>query len=184
MRLREESEEVLIKIIQKQAYRDEITLLSTKSPVSKAGPLCCLYPLLDEKGILRVGGRLYQSSLPVEQRNPIILPGKSHLTVFTRHIHELVHHQGRLITEGALRNHGYWVTGSKRVVSSLIHKCIVCRKLRGNFEYQKMADLSMNRIEPGLPFTSVGVDTFGPWLVISRKTRGGYGTQQEVGLAF
>lgn len=185
VRLREESEEVLIKIIQKQAYGDEIASLSTKSPVSKASPLCRLSPVLDEKGILRVGGRLSQSSLPVEQRNPIILPGKSHLTVLlVRHIHELVHHQGRLITEGALRNHGYWVTGSKRVVSSLLHKCIVCRKLRGNFEYQKMADLPTDRIEPGPPFTSVGVDTFGPWMVISRKTKGGMAHNKRWALLF
>lgn len=36
-----------------------------------------------------------------------------------------------------------------------------------------MADLPSDRITPGLPFTTVGVDTFGPWTVLARKTRGG-----------
>lgn len=88
-----------------------------------------------------------------------------------------MHHQG-IITEGALRNRGYWVTGYKRVLSSLILRFIVCRKLRGNLEYQKMADLPMDRIEPGHPFTSVGVDAFAQWIVISRKTRGGNAPQE------
>lgn len=36
-----------------------------------------------------------------------------------------------------------------------------------------MADLPSDRITPGPPFTTGGVDTFGPWTVLARKTRGG-----------
>ncbi|XP_069136686.1 uncharacterized protein [Argopecten irradians] len=34
-----------------------------------------------------------------------------------------------------------------------------------------MADLPLDKITPGPPFTSVGVDMFGPWNVVTRKTR-------------
>nr|XP_034315588.1 uncharacterized protein LOC117685358 [Crassostrea gigas] len=36
-----------------------------------------------------------------------------------------------------------------------------------------MADLPQDRLSPGPPFSSVGVDTFGPWEVAARRTRGG-----------
>ena len=49
----------------------------------------------------------------------------------------------------------------------------MCRKLRGRLESQKMADLPRDRVTLGLPFTSVGVDTFSPCEVVARKTRGG-----------
>jgi hypothetical protein len=37
-----------------------------------------------------------------------------------------------------------------------------------------MADLPTDRVEPSPPFTNVGVDAFGPWTIVSRRTRGGY----------
>ncbi|XP_052233134.1 uncharacterized protein LOC127845993 [Dreissena polymorpha] len=35
-----------------------------------------------------------------------------------------------------------------------------------------MANLPEDRLTPGPPFTYVGVDTFGPWPVMTRRTRG------------
>lgn len=65
------------------------------------------------------------------------------------------------------------MTGCKRLISSLIHKCVTCRRLREKLAYQKMSDLPADRIVPGQPpFTSVGVDIFGPWEVVTRRTEG------------
>lgn len=36
-----------------------------------------------------------------------------------------------------------------------------------------MSDLPEDRVTPGPPFSSVGVDVFGPWNVVARRTRGG-----------
>lgn len=77
-------------------------------------------------------------------------------------VHKQIQHQGRHITEGALRNQGYWIMGEKRALNTLIGNCVACRKLRGKFEPQKMADLPEDRFTPGPPFTAVGVDPFGP----------------------
>ena len=57
-------------------------------------------PYMDKFGIMRVGGRLNQSCLPIEETNPIIVSAESHF-------HESVKHQGRLLTEGAIKNNGY-----------------------------------------------------------------------------
>jgi hypothetical protein len=65
------------------------------------------------------------------------------------------------------------------LVSSIIHKCITCRKLRGKTELQIMTDLPTDRVEPSPPFTNVGVDAFGPWTIVSRRTRGGYANSKR-----
>ena len=85
----------------------------------------------------------------------------------------MTHHQGRHITEGAIRNAGLWITGAKRLVSSVIYKCVSCRRGHGKLLTQKMADLPAIRLKPSPPFTYVGVDCFGPWSVTTRRTRGG-----------
>jgi hypothetical protein len=88
------------------------------------------------------------------------------------------------MTEGAIRSSGYWVIGSKKLVSSIIHQCVNCRKSRGQFQVQKMSDLPDDRLSPGPPFTFVGLDTFGPWSVLHRKIRGGSLQQNRWAILF
>lgn len=49
---------------------------------------------------------------------------------------------------------------------------------------QQMADLPSERLHPGPPFTSVGVDTFGPWHIITRRTRGGQANSKRWAVLF
>ncbi len=58
-------------------------------------------------------------------------------------------------------------------VRNVINDCTICRKLRGKFVTQVMADLPEDRLQATPPFTNVGMDVFGPWTVVARKTRGG-----------
>lgn len=47
-----------------------------------------------------------------------------------------------------------------------------------------MANLPPDRLEPGPPFTYVGLDTFGPWEVVTRKTRGGAANAKRWAILF
>ena len=47
-----------------------------------------------------------------------------------------------------------------------------------------MADLPSDRLKPGPPFSAVSVDTFGPWLTVSRRTRGGLAHSKKWALFF
>ncbi|XP_063446815.1 uncharacterized protein LOC134726347 [Mytilus trossulus] len=180
-----ESEIFIIKTIQSEAYSSEIDCIVNGQNLRKNSSIISLDPFLDSEGILRVGGRLNKSNLPYQERNPLILPGKCHVSkLLVQHFHAQVKHQGRHFTEGAIRAEGYWITGSKRLVSSVIHHCVPCRKLRGCLEVQKMADLPTDRIEPTPPFTNVGVDAFGPWSVIHRRTRGGCSNSKRWAILF
>lgn len=132
-----DSEVVVIKQVQKLDFSEEISCLEEGKQIDRSSSIKNLDPYLDDRGILRVGGRLNGSGLPVEETNPLILPSKHHVSrLVVQHYHEGVHHQGRLITEGSLRNNGYWIIGAKRLVSSVINSCFTCRKLRGHLEHQ------------------------------------------------
>lgn len=93
-------------------------------------------------GLLRIGGRLRHALISPEVRNTIILPKQSRVTtLLVNHHHVKVEHRGRQFTEGAVRAAGLWTVAGKRLISSVLHRCVTCCKLRGRLEVQKMADL-------------------------------------------
>ena len=170
----QEAERLIIKTVQYEHYTEEIECLAQGESLPKSSSLLPLDVFLDNDGLLRVGGRLKRSDVPANEKNPVVIPGQHHIAILLiRHYHVLAQHQGRHITAGTIRNAGFWIIGGKRIISSVIYKCVKCRKLRGNFEHQKMADLPADRLEVCPPFTNIGIDTFGPWEVASRRTRGG-----------
>ncbi|XP_075534522.1 uncharacterized protein LOC142568489 [Dermacentor variabilis] len=165
---------VIIRAVQQDAFYEEICCIQRGEQVHKTSSLRRLDPFLDANGLIRVGGRLNRSDLPDDEKHPLLMPGRHHVaTLLVRHHHECVQHQGRHFTEGAVRAAGYWIVGGKRCISSVLQACISCKKLRGRFHDQKMADLPADRISTDPPFTNVGIDVFGPWMIASRRTRGG-----------
>ena len=133
-----------------------------------------LDPFIDSEGVLRVGGRLKHSNLSLGEKHPILIPGSHAIAkLLVSYYHELVRHQGRHITEGKVRSAGLWITGLKRLVYSVISKCVLCRRFRGNITTQEMSDLPKERFKSCPPFTYVGVDCFDPWDIVTRRTRGG-----------
>ena len=159
---------------QEETFSEEITVLRTDRVVNKSSSIFKLDPYLDETGSLRVGGRLRRSNMMPQEKNPLIIPKKSHIAkLLVDHFHQKVKHQGRLFTEGAIRSEGYWIIGCRRLVNSHIQKCVTCRKLRGKQQQPKMADIFEAHLHPAPPFTHIGVDVFGPWSIVTRKTRSG-----------
>ena len=134
--------------------------------MKRSSSLYKLDPFLDEDGLLRVGGRLRQSSAPYEVKHTVILPKKGHvMTLILCHYHKSVQHQGRGITQNEVRSSGYWIIGGGSVVSNHISKCVSCRGLRGSSQEQKMANLPEDPLEPAPPFAFSAVDYFGPWYI-------------------
>ena len=190
---------VLVKMVQSEAFSQDIEVLNSikaeedtshrkaksKKDTLKASSLRGLDPFIDDNGILRVGGRLRRSTLDFTEKHPAILPKNHHLSeLIIRHYHDMMHHQGRQITHGSVRQAGYWVISGHSAVSRVINSCVICKKARGKMMSQHMADLPTERTEPSAPFTSVGLDVFGPWLVRVRKLRGGAANSKRWGLVF
>lgn len=93
---RKEAELTIIGIVQQAAFPEEIQNLQCKKGITamnKTSKLHRLNPFLDERGSLRVGGRLEHAALHPHIKHPAILPKASHISTFN-HCHELVQHQG------------------------------------------------------------------------------------------
>ncbi|GAA6093826.1 uncharacterized protein LOC119223490 [Tachysurus ichikawai] len=173
---REKAADEVIKIIQQKAFPKEIKMLQGKKELPKSSSLFRLDPIWSE-GLLRVGGRLKQSSLGHKVKHPVILPNNSHITkLIVSHFHTKTCHQGQSQTLNELRANGFWVIGGRRLVSKLIYTCVFCRKLRWPTERQRMAELPKERLEASAPFTYSGMDCFGPFIVTkARKQYKRYG---------
>ncbi|KAK3093009.1 hypothetical protein FSP39_009964 [Pinctada imbricata] len=187
--LKENVQNFIIKQVQLERYPDDIHAISNGKGPPRNSTLLSLNPVMDQNGILRVGGRVSQSNMILDGNvatKPIIIPKDHHIgLLLVRHFHDQVHHQGRHITEGAIRSAGYWIVGCRRLVNSVIQSCLECRKLRGKLGWTQMAELPHDRLEPGPPFSFVGVDVFGPWpVVVRRTTRGVTTTSKRWGVLF
>lgn len=164
---RRESEIFIIKLVQEEAFTEDIQKIKQKKDtLNKRNKLHQLNAFLDENNVLRVGGRLSQSALHHDVKHPAVLPKRSHVSaLLVKHHHERVHHQGRGMTMNELRANGIWILGCGNVVSSHIYKCVKCRRYRRSTEVQQMSDLPEERTETSPPFTYCGLDCFGPFIV-------------------
>lgn len=89
-----ETELFVLRSSQRFSFKEEIKCLKDSTPLPCKSPLIQLNPFLDKGGILRVGGRLSKSPLPINQKTPIIIDRKSNAAVLlVRRFHEKVQHQ-------------------------------------------------------------------------------------------
>lgn len=124
-----------------------------------------LTPFRDGDGLLRVGGRLANASIPFDQRHPIILPGESPLVRnLIRHQHLRLYHGTIQTTTQALREQ-FWILNGRNAIRSTIHKCVICFRQRGQILQQQMAALVPSRVNMARPFDHVSLDYCGPFEV-------------------
>ena len=87
-----------------------------------------------------------------------------------RWCHKNVAHGGRGLTLNELRQCGFWIVSASSAIRNLIHRCVVCRKLRGKLGEQTMFDIPKERISNDPPLTYCGVDMFGPFTIKERRS--------------
>ena len=127
-----ETELFIIKSVQYEMYGEEIECIQNKMSIPRQSPIARINPFLDERQMLRVGGRITKSKLSLTEKKPLLVPGRHHIaTLIIRYHHSRVQHQGRHFTDGAIRAAGLSITGGKRLISSILYKCVICRRLRG-----------------------------------------------------
>ncbi|KAL7880839.1 hypothetical protein SRHO_G00030930 [Serrasalmus rhombeus] len=74
----------------------------------------------------------------------------------------------------------FWIPGANGTIRRFLSTCVTCKRLHGTAGKQLMADLPKCRVLPDdPPFTRVGVDYFGPFLV-----KRGRGQEKRYGVIF
>ena len=157
----------IIKLMQQRAYKKEIADIKAGKKLKKGmEKLRKLNPFLDDKELLRVGGRLTNAQDDDAAKFPVIVPkgAKATKAMIAWH-HAQIEHRGKHSTISRIRDFGFWIISVSKEVGAIVHKCVRCRWLRGKFGNQKMANLPFNRTVDAPPFTYCGVDVFGPILV-------------------
>ncbi|XP_043230776.1 uncharacterized protein LOC122386061 [Amphibalanus amphitrite] len=141
----------------------------------KQASLDHLSPFRDQHGLMRVGGRLSKTSLDEYTKHPVILDAKSEITrLVIVDAHQRVMHWGLERTLCELRSK-YWVQRMRSAVKKHLWKCAFCRNRRASPQPPRMADLPEARLDMRRPFSTVGLDFFGPLTVKKfRKTEKRY----------
>ena len=129
------------------------------SPLRKLNPV-----LIDD--IICVGGRLERASISFSAKHPVILPNGHHVTdLIIKHYHQSEGHVGTSQVLASVRQK-FWVLRGLTAVRRVVGKCLRCRRWNARPGQQIMAPLPEARVTPeDPPFTSVGIDYFGPLLV-------------------
>ncbi|XP_022102055.1 uncharacterized protein LOC110985381 [Acanthaster planci] len=167
------AEAAIVRYIQAQSFQEEFSSLKKgedkaqklRSEKKKKGQLYKLDPILTDDSIIRVGGRLRNA--PGDTSNhPPILPKDNHVvSLIMKHYHLESGHSGREYVLSLIRQK-FWVIKARSILRKVLSSCFECRRRSVVPVQQKMADLPSDRVTPHRPpFSFVGVDCFGPFLV-------------------
>ena len=94
------------------------------------GEFKTLSPFIDDKGIIRVGGRLDKAIVSYETKHPALLPTANWISLLiTRHMHQFGH-PGVAATTAKIRQQ-YWILKANKLSKSVKTRCVK-RRLRSN----------------------------------------------------
>lgn len=121
-----------IKIAQSIHYKTEIESLKAKDDKypsnSKIAPL---RPILDENGLLRVGGRIGRANCSHNKKHPIIIPPKSRVCwLIMQQAHTNTLHGGVQLMMAYIRN-SYWIIRIRSELRQFTNRCVDCLRHAG-----------------------------------------------------
>lgn len=138
----------------------------------KNGEFKTLSPFVDDKGIIKVGGRIDKAIMSYEEKHPVLLPSEHRISLLiTSHMHNQGH--PGIATTTAKTRRKYWILKASKLSKAVKFKCVTCRKMAHKAETQLMADLPVLRLAPQTPpFHYTACDYFGPFSVkVGRNKR-------------
>ena len=167
------ADQFLLRKAQKRSYNAEITVLTSNptETVANTSKLLSLNPFLDDKGLMRVGGRLENSSLTYYQKHPVILSPTDPLTILILSSrHKKLKHNGPTALVAAV-NEELYIKGVKHLARTICQRCIVCRKVAAKTHQQLMGQLPADRLTQAPAFAVTGVDYAGPFNIKTSHIR-------------
>ncbi|XP_077547781.1 uncharacterized protein LOC144160032 [Haemaphysalis longicornis] len=124
-----------------------------------------LHWIRDEKGLLRIRGRLCSANKTRDERHPIVMPKEHRYTVLlVNRAHLQLLHAGARDTLVQLRER-YWIVRGRQLVKSVVRSCAVCRRYSASHIEADTGLLPPERTTKAEPFEVVGIDFAGPLFV-------------------
>lgn len=165
-----ETEIRIMKIIQKSCYSRTWCELSNGHSINK-GSIASLNPFLDERGLIRVGGRLKMSQLSFAQKHQILLPSRHFITdLIIKETHEKYYHTGIQTTLYNIRRK-FWLLDGRNQVRKVVRSCMRCFRFNAKPVEYRMGDLPEVRVRNATPFAFTGIDYCGPFYIKEKKHR-------------
>uniref|UniRef100_A0A182X1M9 Integrase catalytic domain-containing protein n=1 Tax=Anopheles quadriannulatus TaxID=34691 RepID=A0A182X1M9_ANOQN len=120
---------LLVKILQRQEFGDELLALRKGDKVSLNSRLKYLRPFSNPKGVLRVGGHFEHATIGYGAKHYLILPAKTNfIRILVKAYHQLVMHSGSRQTL-ALVWQEFWILSGKAVANAVCRSCVTCFKV-------------------------------------------------------
>ena len=122
------AEKLWVKQAQLERFPMEMQESKSGKEVSMQSHLKALTPVVDEYGVLRVGGRLTRAQLPHDAAYPMILPKKHHITrMIVADVHNRRRHAGvnHVLAQVRCR---YWIIDGRQEVKNWIEKARLVRR--------------------------------------------------------
>ncbi|GIY54828.1 reverse transcriptase [Caerostris darwini] len=119
-----------------------------------------LVPYVDDRGILRVKGRLEPSELFHNEKHPAILPKSKFTDLIIMSEHVKFFHSGVASTLSRVRNN-FWIPRGRQVVKKFISEFLICKKYALKPAKQLTGQLPRDRVIESPPFAAVGIDFTG-----------------------
>lgn len=168
----DEALEVCIKRCQEEYFAEEIKSVTGRKSLKRTSKLLSLNPFLDDRKVLRVGGRLENLKVSENKKHQILIPNEGKFTrLLIDNAHKSTLHGGPQLILGFLYAK-YWIVGAKRLVKSYVRQCTICVKNAAVIKHQLMGQLPSVRVTPGRAFKKSGVDFAGPIDFRTTKGRG------------
>ncbi|XP_062535270.1 uncharacterized protein LOC134204460 [Armigeres subalbatus] len=169
------AENAMWRLVQAEEYSNELStvrknqqlLPEQANRLEKSSPLRKLSVFLDEKGVLRIEGRIGAAKfVPYGPKFPVILPKKHRFTdLVIEFFHQrYAHGYGETVTN-ELRQI-YYIPSLRTLVRKIARKCAWCAVYRAVPKIPRMAPLPAARVTPYVrPFSFIGIDYCGPFLI-------------------
>ncbi|XP_055605098.1 uncharacterized protein LOC129753322 [Uranotaenia lowii] len=169
------AENALFRMVQMQAFPEEVALLKAnqdlptkcQATIPKSSKLYKLTPYLDERGVLRIDGRVGAAkNVSTGAKFPVILDKDHPVTeLIVHYYHQKYLHANFETVVNELRQH-FHISQIRPTVKRVIRKCQWCKIYKSKPKIPKMAPLPEARLASYVrPFSFVGLDLFGPVLV-------------------
>jgi hypothetical protein len=155
--------------VQQESLKEELKKCKRGETVKSS--IKFLSPFIDEFGILRVGGRLTQSYLPISKKVPMLLPGKHKFTELVLKSLHLTHCHAAPQLLLALAREQFWIVRGPDIAKKVVKTCIQCHRQNPATASQLMGQLPPSRVTPSRPFSRTGMDYAGPFYLCDRPGR-------------